>query len=121
MIALQLEKESSELNKQIKDLRSGREKLLEENEDLKVRLQYAREDLRKLQQKHISLQLELEQCINEKEDAIENLKRLEVTRENELGSEVQVKNKTENVEAVLNELESTEEELEVVMDNTEVC
>ena len=65
------------MTNQIKDLQGEREKLAEENEDLRVRLQYARGDLGKLQQKHISLQLELERCIEEKEDAVESLRQVQ--------------------------------------------
>lgn len=118
LIALQLEKESAELNKQIKDLRSERERLLEQIEDFRVRLLYARDDLGKLQQKHIALQLEFEDCVNEKEDALEDIKRLEEDIKNGLRSEKQVKD-NKNAE-ISKELERIGEEVETTMDCTKV-
>ena len=70
VIALQLESETEELNKQIETLQSQNKKLYEENEDLKIRLSYTKDDINKLQQRHIALQLEQEKCLQEKEDAL---------------------------------------------------
>lgn len=81
LIALQLQTETQELNEQISSLQNENKKLIEENEDLKIRLGYAKDDLSKLQQKHIKLQIEQEQCLQEKEDAIALLKELETEKE----------------------------------------
>jgi len=51
LIALQLESETEELNKRIEILQSQNKKLYEENEDLKIRLGYAKDDINKLQQR----------------------------------------------------------------------
>ena len=81
LIALQLQTETQELNEQINSLQNENKKLIEENEDLKIRLGYAKDDLNKLQQKHIKLQIEQEQCLQEKEDALALLKELETQKE----------------------------------------
>ena len=80
LIALQLQSETEELNKKIETLQTQKKKLSEENEDLKIRLSYAKDDLNKLQQRHISLQIEQEKCFQEKEDALVLLKELESKR-----------------------------------------
>lgn len=49
VIALQLEKETHELNLKIEELTEANDKLLDENEDLDIKLEYARKDLKKLQ------------------------------------------------------------------------
>lgn len=77
LIALQLQSETEELNKQIETLQSQNKKLCEENEDLKIRLGYAKDDVNKLQQRHIALQLEQEKCLQEKEDALALVKEFE--------------------------------------------
>lgn len=81
LIALQLQNETEELNKQIDTLQSQSKKLYEENEDLKIRLGYAKDDLNKLQQRHISLQIEQEQCLQEKDDALALVREFENSRE----------------------------------------
>ena len=81
VIALQLESETEELNKRIETLQSQNKKLHEENEDLKLRLGYAKDDINKLQQKHIALQLEQEKCLQEKEDALARVEEFENSRE----------------------------------------
>lgn len=81
LIALQLQTETQELNEQINSLQNENKKLIEENEDLKIRLGYAKDDLNKLQQKHIKLQIEQEQCLQEKEDALALLKELKTQKE----------------------------------------
>ena len=81
LIALQLQSETEELNKQIETLQSQTKKLDEENEDLKIRLAYAKGDLNNLQQKHIALQIEQEKCLQEKEDALALVKEFENSRE----------------------------------------
>lgn len=81
LIALQLESETEELSKQIETLQNQSEKLSEENEDLKIRLEYAKDDLNKLQQRHILLQIEQEKCLQEKEDALALLKEFEEKKE----------------------------------------
>ena len=81
LIALQLQNETEELNKQIETLQTQGKKLSEENEDLKIRLVYAKDDLNKLQQRHIKLQIEQEQCLQEKEDVLALLSEFENNRE----------------------------------------
>ncbi|KAJ7383694.1 hypothetical protein OS493_026224 [Desmophyllum pertusum] len=81
LIALQLQNETEELNKQIDTLQSQGKKLYEENEDLKIRLGYAKDDLNKLQQRHISLQIEQEQCLQEKDDALALVREFENNKE----------------------------------------
>lgn len=81
LIALQLQSETEELNKQIETLQSQSKKLSEENEDLKIRLGYAKDDLNKLQQRHIALQIEQEKCLQEKEDALALVKEFENSKE----------------------------------------
>lgn len=80
VIALQLESETEELNKRIETLQSQNKKLYEENEDLKIRLGYAKDDINKLQQRHIALQLEQEKCLQKKEDALALIKEFENSR-----------------------------------------
>lgn len=77
LIALQLESETQELNKEIGTLQTENKKWREENEDLKIRLSYAKDDLNKLQQRHIQLQIEQEKCQKEKENALGLLKEFE--------------------------------------------
>lgn len=77
LIALQLQSETEELNKRIETLQIQNKKLDEENEDLKIRLGYAKADLNKLQQTHIKLQIEQERCLQEKEDALAQVKEFE--------------------------------------------
>lgn len=81
LIALQLQNETEELNKRIETLQGQNKKLDEENEDLKIRLGYAKDDLNKLQQRHIKLQIEQEQCLQEKEDALALLKEFDNCRD----------------------------------------
>lgn len=81
LIALQLESETEELNKRIETLQSQNKKLYEENEDLKIRLGYAKDDINNLQQRHIALQLEQEKCLQEKEDALALVEEFEHRRE----------------------------------------
>jgi len=81
LIALQLESETEELNKRIEILQSQNKKLYEENEDLKIRLGYAKDDINKLQQRHIALQLEQEKCLQEREDALARVEEFENSRE----------------------------------------
>ena len=81
LIALQLQNETEELNKRIETLQCQNKKLDEENEDLKIRLGYAKDDLNKLQQRHIKLQIEQEQCLQEKEDALALLKEFDNCRD----------------------------------------
>ena len=81
LIALQLETETEELNKRIETLQSQNKKLYEENEDLKIRLGYAKDDINNLQQRHIALQLEQEKCLQEKEDALALVEEFEHRRE----------------------------------------
>lgn len=80
LIALQLQNETEELNKHIESLQSQNKKLSEENEDLRIRLGYAKDDLTKLQQRHIALQLEQEKFLQEKEDALALVKEFENIR-----------------------------------------
>lgn len=49
VLAFQLEKETQELNLKIDKLNKENNKLLDENEDLQIKLEYARKDLKKLQ------------------------------------------------------------------------
>ncbi|XP_067046314.1 uncharacterized protein [Acropora muricata] len=77
LIALQLESETQELNKEIETLQTENKKWREENEDLKIRLSYAKDDLNKLQQRHIQLQIEQEKCQKEKENTLGLLKEFE--------------------------------------------
>ena len=77
LIALQLESETQELNKEIETLQTENKKWREENEDLKIRLIYAKDDLNKLQQRHIQLQIEQEKCQKEKENTLGLLKEFE--------------------------------------------
>lgn len=77
LIALQLQSETEELNKRIETLQIQNRKLDEENEDLRIRLGYAKADLNKLQQTHIKLQIEQERCLQEKEDALAQVKEFE--------------------------------------------
>ncbi|XP_068706499.1 uncharacterized protein [Montipora foliosa] len=81
LLALQLQSESHELNKQIETLQGQNKKLNEDNGDLKIRLRYAKDDLNNLQQKHIRLQIEQEKCLQEKEDALALLKEFKKKRE----------------------------------------
>ena len=81
VIALRLESETEELNKRIETLQSQNKKLYEENEDFKIRLSYARDDINKLQQRHIALQLEQEKCLQEKEDALALVEKFKNSRE----------------------------------------
>ena len=60
LIALQLERETSELTTQIEKLTREKKNIQEKNEDLSVRLEYAREDLSKIKQRLIKQQLEHE-------------------------------------------------------------
>lgn len=94
LIALQLQSETEELNKQIESLQSQNKKLYEENEDLSIRLGYAKDDINKLQQRHIALQLEQEKCLQEKENALalvkefeKNTQKHESLKENEEGKQ----------------------------------
>lgn len=77
LIALQLQSETQELNKEIETLQNENKKWKEENEDLKIRLSYAKDDLNKLQQRHIKLQIEQEKCQTDKENALALLKEFE--------------------------------------------
>ncbi|XP_048590455.1 striated muscle preferentially expressed protein kinase-like isoform X3 [Nematostella vectensis] len=77
LIALQLERETAELNERIEKLEEKNDKLELDKEDLEIRLEFSRNDLKKLQQKHIKLQLESERHITERDDALEKLKELE--------------------------------------------
>ena len=95
LIALQLESETEELNKRIETLQSQNKKLYEENEDLKIRLGYAKDDINKLQQRHIALQLEQEKYLQEKENALALVKEFEFENSRE---EVEVVNKEEDIE-----------------------
>ena len=88
LIALQLQSETEELTKKIETLQTQNKKLSEENEDLKIRLSYAKDDLNKLQQRHIRLQIEQENCLQEKEDALVLLKELEGRREISKGGSI---------------------------------
>ena len=92
-IALQLQNETEELNKQIEILQSQNKRLSEENEDLKIRLGYAKDDLNKLQQRHIRLQLEQEQCLQDKEDALALLREFENNRVIWQGEKIKEKKK----------------------------
>ena len=76
-----MESETEELNKRIETLQSQNKKLYEENEDFKIRLSYARDDINKLQQRHIALQLEQEKCLQEKEDALALVEKFQNSRE----------------------------------------
>ena len=96
LIALQLQTETEALNKQVDALQSQNNKLTEDNEDLKIRLGYAKEDLNKLQQRHIKLQIEQEQCLQEKENALVLLGELENKILNE-GVKEETKQVTEEV------------------------
>ena len=91
LIALQLQNETEELNKHIESLQSQNKKLNEENEDLRIRLGYAKDDLTKLQQRHIALQLEQEKFLQEKEDALALVKEFENSRENRDGFKAEEK------------------------------
>ena len=93
LIALQLQSETEELTKKIETLQTQNKKLSEENEDLKIRLSYAKDDLNKLQQRHIRLQIEQENCLQEKEDALVLLKELESKREISKGGCIKEKKK----------------------------
>ena len=92
-IALQLQNETEELNKQIETLQSQNKRLSEENEDLKIRLGYAKDDLNKLQQRHIRLQIEQEQCLQDKEDALALLREFENNRVIWQGEKIKEKKK----------------------------
>ena len=92
-IALQLQNETEELNKQIETLQSQNKRLSEENEDLKIRLGYAKDDLNKLQQRHIRLQIEQEQCLQDKEDALTLLREFENNRVIWQGEKIKEKKK----------------------------
>ena len=81
LIALQLQSETEELNKQIEKLQIQNRKLDEENQDLEIRLGYAKDDLNKLQQRHIELQIEQERCLQEKEDALAKLREFDNFRD----------------------------------------
>ena len=96
LLALQLQSESNELNKQIETLQGQNKKLNEDNGDLKIRLRYAKDDLNNLQQKHIRLQIEQEKCLQEKEDALASLKEFKKKREELKG--YNVKEEKESVE-----------------------